>query len=459
MTPLRFLLPLLPALVLPAHAAGEEPAALLKLTNGNRLSGIPTMINDEGQLVLKKSGNLAAPGAFKVSSLLDVRLPKSDHQPPRGGHQAVLTLTNGDTVRGQLSALDHEHITLDSWYGGTLKIRRSMANGLEVLQSEKNFYSGPDSLDGWTVNGDEEAWSFRNGSFVTPGNGNGGIAREFDLPDKVHFSFQISWRDSFKFRAFLFASEGDNETPENCYDLVCQRSFVYLRKRWVTENSSGNENIGRPASIRELAQNEKVQLDLYIDRKTGNFTFLVDGKQAQVWTDPNPEAGNMGNWLHLVSEDDPLRITRIEASTWAGELPNDPSSEPADPPLEEEGQVIRLHNGDDLVGEVDGIEEGVLTLKTKQVDNIQVPVDRMRTIDLTLGDDEREEPRLMKGDIRAWLRDGGCITFQLKSFSEDKLTGYSQTFGTAEFNLNAFSRLEFNIHNEDLEPLRDDDSW
>lgn len=453
---LRLLLPILPFL-LPASMAGEAPSALLKLTNGNRLSVVPSEINEEGHLLLESAENLAGPGAFRVSSLLDLRLPNTDYLAPDAGHQAVLTLTNGDTVRGQLSALDDEFVTLESWYGGTLKIRRSMANGLEILRTEKNVYSGPDSLENWTTYGDEGAWSFENARFAS--SREGGIAREFDLPRKAHFSFHLSWRESLNFRAMFFASEGDNDTPENCYDLVCKRRFVYLHKRWAAQNETGNRNIGRPLNIPDLAQNEKVRLDLYIDREIGNFTFFVDGEQRQTWTDPNPEVGNMGNWLHIVSEHDPLQVTRLEASAWSGDLPEDSKTEPSDPPLEEEGQIIRLHNGDDLVGKVGGIQGGVLSLSTKHVDNIQVPVDRMRSIDLSLGIDTREEPIRRKGDIKAWLRDGGHITFQLKSFSDGRITGTSQTFGTAEFDLNAFSRLEFNIYDEELEALRDNDNW
>ena len=61
--------------------------------------------------------------------------------------------------------------------------------------------------------------------------------------------------------------------------------------------------------------------------------------------------------------------------------------------------------------------------------------------------------------MRAWLREGGRITFRLDSFDRDTLTGYSQTFGEVEFKLNAFSRLEFNIYNEELEALRGSSNW
>ena len=65
-----------------------------------------------------------------------------------------------------------------------------------------------------------------------------------------------------------------------------------MRKRWATQRSGGSRIIGQSANIRELADNENVRIDFYIDRKAGNIAFYVDGRQAQVWADQDPEDGN-----------------------------------------------------------------------------------------------------------------------------------------------------------------------
>jgi len=109
-----------------------------------------------------------------------------------------------------------------------------------------------------------------------------------------------------------------------------------------------------------------------------------------------------------------------------------------------------------VVGKVGKIQDGVLDIKTKYCD-MKIPVDRMRTVNLSTG--EYEEPIRKKGDVRAWLREGGRVTFRLDSFTKDTLKGYSQTFGEAEFKLSAFSRLEFNIYNEEFEALRGSNNW
>ena len=68
-----------------------------------------------------------------------------------------------------------------------------------------------------------------------------------------------------------------------------------------------------------------------------------------------------------------------------------------------------------------------------------------------------EEPVRKKGDVRAWLADGGRLTFRLNSFGKGSLNGTCQTFGSAKFNLDSFSFLEFNIYDEDLIRLRSDE--
>jgi hypothetical protein len=88
---------------------------------------------------------------------------------------------------------------------------------------------------------------------------------------------------------------------------------------------------------------------------------------------------------------------------------------------------------------------------------MKIPIDRMRVVNLAAGD--YEEPKLMKGDVRAWLKEGGRVTFRLDSFTKDTIKGYSQTFGEAEFKLGAFSRLEFNIYKEEFEAMRGTNGW
>ncbi|HBM78824.1 MAG TPA: hypothetical protein DD438_11995 [Verrucomicrobiales bacterium] len=457
---------LFPAIVIGQQQPGDEgngnaalPAELtpvrgfLTFANEDKVSGTPEGIDEDGNLRWN-APFLHQPIPVKPSSLLEMRLEGGLSPIDEGEHHALLLLTNGDTLRGQLNALDEEHVTLQTWYAGPLKIRRTMASDLEIQRANQTVYSGPEDFDSWVIEGEKDSWTLNGGSLSS--NKGAGIAREIKTPDRCRIQFDLAWRSSLRFRVLLLSDKGSTTQPDNCYDLVCQRRFVYLRKRWVDRAAGGSKIVGQ-ANIPELAEKESVRFEFYIDRKEGTIALYVDGRQAQVWTDENPKAGSFGNWLHFISEDFyKVKVSRIRVSPWKGELPDTAELE-ADPEEDElEGQRIRLQNGDTVVGNVGLIKDGVLAVETPFC-KMNIPVDRMRTIDLTEGD--YEEPIRKKGDVRGWLREGGRITFRLDAFSKETLTGYSQTFGNVEFKLNAFSRLEFNIYDEELEALRSGGNW
>jgi hypothetical protein len=113
---------------------------------------------------------------------------------------------------------------------------------------------------------------------------------------------------------------------------------------------------------------------------------------------------------------------------------------------------IRLRNNDHVEGEMLGIENGKVKLKTKFGD-MNLPVSRLRSFPLRTKEQRKdfklglyEQPKRRNGDIRAWFADGSHVTFRLDAAGDGRLKGYSQTFGNAEFDTTAFSRIEFNLY-------------
>lgn len=439
-------------LVAPLSAeAGPEGVAVF--TNGDRMSGIPGAMNDDG-LAWTAEQLLHQPSTIKLDRLLEIRMKGQDEGSHPSDHQALLSLRNGDSISGEFIDLDDKFVTLRTWYGGDLRINRAMATDMEIMRAERAIYTGPTDIKNWTLIGNKDAWSVTGNQLVSSQRGS--VAKEIELPNKCHFGFDLAWRSGLNFHLYLFADEGDTTSPDNYYDLVCQRRFVYLRKRWSANGRGGTLTIGRPANIRELADQEDVRLDFYVDREAGTIALYVDDRQAEVWTDEDAAAGAFGDWFHFVAEEYPLRISNIRASAWKGDLPEGTTPEAGEDAIDEEGQVILLQNGDTVIGEVGEVKDGILTITSKHGE-IPVPVRRMRRIDLTGSD--YDEPIRKNGDIRAWLKGGGRITFRLDSFRDGKMEGYSQSFGEATFDLSAFSRLEFNIYDENLDHLRDGGDW
>jgi hypothetical protein len=262
----------------------------------------------------------------------------------------------------------------------------------------------------------------------------------------------LAWRNTLRFRMILFSDDGTTANPENCYDLVIQRRFVYLRKRWLTDESGGSRIMGQQ-TIAALTEKESVQYEFFLDREAGTLGLYVDGVQQAVWTDNAPERNAFGKWLHFISEDFfPLKVSQIRLSPWIGELPAEGAEVDQPQQANNDGQQgVRLLDSSWTAGTIKGIENQALHLQTAAGD-VQVPLAQIRSIDFARAD--YEEPKRKKGDIRAWTPEGDRLTFRLDSMDEKTLKGHSEMYGDAEFNLNAFTRLEFNIYHEEFEKLR-----
>lgn len=207
--------------------------------------------------------------------------------------------------------------------------------------------------------------------------------------------------------------------------------------------------------------------------KSGKVCLLVNDRMIESWIDPDVAKGQFGHSLHFVAQNaTPLRISRIAVAPWDGvvermpeprvgilrqlanpELPEE--SKPATPATPQAGRM-ELANGDSLSGEVLAITGGVMTVKTP-LGEIKVPVSRLRSVALQKTALERCKRR--NGDIRAWFANGSSIVFQLDGVKDATLLGSSQNFGSATFQLAAFNRIEFNIHDPDLEDQRTLREW
>ena len=156
----------------------------------------------------------------------------------------------------------------------------------------------------------------------------------------------------------------------------------------------------------------------------------------------------------------PLKISAIEVAPWDGIVDQTPEPrlgmlrrfEGLNPAVSAPKKEVpkpgrmQLANGDSIDGEVKTIENGTITVATG-LGEVKLPIARLRNISLKKVDLERCIRR--NGDVRAWFPDGTSIVFRLDEVGDGSLKGSSQNFGSATFQIHAFNRIEFNIHNID----------
>lgn len=442
-------------------ATADEPQSVVRFSNNDSLPGSLHSLTTER--LLWNSPVLEKPAPFLLEKVLDLSL-NAEVPEISARHEATLTLTNGDIVRGQLAGLPDGAVELDTWYGGRLRFNRLMVSDIRIAERPDLLYRGPTGIGDWKLSGARPAWIYQNSSFRSTAGGS--IARSVNLPDECSIAFDVEWRNAINLKLVFFSDDLATERPSNGYELSIQKRFMYLR------NCKSQMSIGNSSNAAALQQNEKARIEIRSSLRSGKICVLVDDEIIEVWTDT--EVGNMkpGKGIHFISQNEAsIRVSRIEVAAWDGhidKLPEqpvpgfprfgrgEPEEKKPDPDEKPKEGRMELRNGDSITGEVTGIADGRILVKTPFRD-VRLPLEALRSVNLKPA--ELERCKRENGDVRAWLPDGSSLVFRLEEVGEGTLSGSSQNFGTATFRTSAFSRIEFNIYEPDLEEARLSNRW
>ncbi len=451
-------------MVVAGSSLAQETTSSVSFSNSDHLTG--SMASLTPDRLVWQSDILEAPTAFLLDKVLDVTLPASQPE-SKARHQASVTLTNGDLVRGELASVSDDAVELDTWFAGRMKFNRLMIADIRIAERPDLIYRGPAGIAGWKQSGSTPAWSFQNGALRS--NGSGSIARELpDLPDECSLAFDLAWRDRLTIRVILLSDDLTNDRPSAGYELQIQSRNVTLR------SSKGQRFIGQTTNVPMLQENEKARIELRASARSGKVSLYIDGQVIENWTDSQLKRSTFGKGIHFISQEiSPVQVSRIEVAAWDGEteaLPDarfqfanrgfgdDQEDEPpasSTAPDPKAGRM-ELRNGDSIAGEVQDIVDGMIRVKT-QFREVKLPVEALRS--LALKPVDLEESIRKNGDVRAWFPDGSSLVFRLDQVGDGTITGFSQNFGTATFKLAAFNRIEFNIYELDLEDVRIANGW
>jgi len=449
--------------VLATAASADAPKSVVRFSNSDVLPGTPQAITP--QHLVWNSPLLERPTPFLLGKVLDVSLSPA-HPEETTDHTAVVTLTNGDVIRGQLASVAGDSIALDTWFAGRMSFKRPVVSRVKIEQHAGLLYRGPSGLDGWKQS-EPPAWTYQRAAFRSISEG--GIARPDVLPEECSVSFDAAWKgDSVRLRLVLFSDDPSTDNPSTGYDISFMRGSVHARN-CKTQNFLGS------AQSAALLESDKVHIEIRASTKTKRIALFINGRITEVWNDAEGGKVIFGRGLHFVAASPtPMRVSNIRVAPWDGVIDKMPEPRPgfnrrfgvpdlneddepatAEPkaPVEER---MELANGDTLAGEVSAIQNGTMTVKSP-LGEIRLPVSRLRSV--LLKPVEAETAKRYNGDVRAWFPDGGSVVFRLESAGDDTLTGFSQNFGTATFKTAAFSGIEFNIYSPDYEDIRRADDW
>lgn len=460
------LLPLILGTAFHFASAAEVVESSVRFSNNDQLSGSLDALTTE-QLVWK-SPILVKPVPFLLKNVLDLTLPAT-LMVSEAKHEATVTLTNGDVIRGQLASVTDECVELDTWFAGRIKFNRLMIRDVRISERPDFIYRGPTGLDGWKQSGEKPAWTYQNSNFRSTAVGS--IARDVNLPDECSIAFDASWRGSFSLKLVFFSDDLTSDHPTSGYEMTIQTRSVYLR------SCKTQKFLGHTPNAVMLQENEKARIEVRASKKTGKICLFIDGDIIDVWTDPDVATNEFGRGIHFISQNEsPVQVSRIEVGAWDGEVEQvpdpqllggirqfgnqieqmDDEPETIAPEKKINTERMELRNGDSITGEVISIVDGTITVKTP-FREVKLPVESLRSVALKPVDLERCKRE--NGDVRAWFPDGSSMVFRLKGVTDDSLIGDSQNFGTGHFKISAFNRIEFNIYDPDLQEIRLANGW
>lgn len=263
---------LLLALILPA--AADE----VTLTDGSRLSGTVSSLDDAGQVLLD-SALAFEPFHLRAETLRKVEFAASG--PASDLHDTLVTLLNGDSLPGDLRGLDGDHLTLATPSAGELRIPRKAVATVQLgVRPRKILYRGPSDETGWTV---KNGWRFESGRFVSDGGGT--LARKFDLPGSFALRFWISWRGTPNLQIYFADDSLETTGKADRYYLQFGGSGIELKRQ---QSNDGHPYLSMASIPGEPSDypDGKLEVELRVDRQLGLVHLYLDGQYEGRFADP-----------------------------------------------------------------------------------------------------------------------------------------------------------------------------
>ncbi len=400
-----------------------------------------------------------------------ITLPRSGLPPGARAHSGRVFLSNGDDLQGELVSLGSQSLVLDTWYAGRLSIRRDAVRALVPGKDRRVHYSGPTGREDWTFSSEWEAalpeaapggnplpaevlqrileknrrlrdqtqqsWTYQQHAFQSAGS-SGWAARRLEIGDRAQLEFDLEWASPFTLSVMMYADNLKAPAEGRGYVLRLSPTQAQCLRQDLVEGRSQAIPIGEAAAIDLGKLPRRARLTLQVDLAKHRVALQVNNQPLAHWTDTRALAGEGRALAFSCQSAQPLRLHSLRVSDWDGRLAGEI------PPLAAQGKedLVLLMNQDSLTGQVLGIQDGKLTVKSF-VDSIAVPIERVARIQFSAATmpAAARSPRT----IRAGMVGGSRLEFELLDWGKDALQVQSPLFGKAALLTGIVETLEFNL--------------
>jgi len=342
---------------------------------------------------------------------------------------------NGDEISGNLTALDAQQFSLDTWFGSGFKIPRDAVQSV-AFGTRSIIFEGPRGLDGWVQGVAASPWEFRDGAFETKTHSI--IGRDFKITGSASIEFELSWSGAFGLIIPIYTETVDRlDYSKSFYSIQIAPGVVAVQRTQASPGGGISISMLQPqVQVPQMTRDSKARFEIRANKADGTIEVLVNGERVNRWKD---EAGfvakGTGITFYSQPSTSPVRISNIRISEW--------NTTPASNSINtiQTNDVIRLMNRDEVGGSLKSVRDGKATFVTGGKE-LAIPVERLTEI--IFADASTNAVPNDPLQVRASLTGSDKISFHLQSWAGNEVRGRSESFGALALSAANIRLLEFN---------------
>ena len=271
---------------------------------------------------------------FGAPMEIDIRVLRSvagDYSPPQPKDGHLFLLEGGTRISGKLKSWDKEAVVIDSKSLGAITLDRSLLRVIEALEDTgKRIYSGPKSIDDWTILDNTGKWTFAAGALTSPDN-EAKAAGNVKLPDRFRLSLSMSWEGRADFVLSLGCKQPKKPQPVQQQNRV-RRAMVHPSQdaaavrleMWDAQLAVVRE-VGNLADIAVLPLDDgisKFQLTFYVDQVEGLVAVYSPRGKLLEKIQVAKEKGSSNAYALLENHGKSVSLDQFDVFEWDGHLPD-----------------------------------------------------------------------------------------------------------------------------------------
>ena len=348
---------------------------------------------------------------------------------------AEVLLSNGDYIRGQITAITPETVVIESDNAGPISISRKVVrniifDGAKQTSLSSNFGSG--SMEPWKVRAG--TWSVKGEQLIKSSrnsNRNEAVYAELEQKEALTFVAKVKATQGQQLYCYMVAFADNTQGYYGRNSVLAEFRNSNCRIGYC---QNGNNNMPSGAGLNRQVQ-EGILRFAY-DPATGQATTWLDSNKVDSHTiGPKPTTGKYVIFIsRYPCEVSYLRVLRgiVPPSEGVG----------GESKAETDTHTVEFSNADSISATQILLTEGTFVAQTTHGE-LRCPLEKVQ--DVSFASKGQEEPRRNEGDVLVEMPDGR-LTLGFEKLSDEYLLGRAEHLGEVKLLRSAVRSVEFNIY-------------